>query len=144
MGKLYRSTTQETASTTQETGSTTQETGPGPGEQPFEGSGPRSGPPDALVLDIGGTIGALIIYADETCLGSEIDLTPAGAPRSHHLHTMVRRRRATNKDVIAGLYPEVSEGTYVVWGIADGGPLGEVSVVGGQVSEFQGGNCRAS
>jgi hypothetical protein len=112
-------------------------------EQPFQDSGPRSGPPDALVLDIGGDIGALIIYADESCLGSEIDLTPAGATRSHHLHTMVRRRRATNKDVIAGLYPEVREGAYIVWGLEDSGPLGEVTITGGQVSEFHAGNCRA-
>ena len=82
-----------------------------------------------------------IIYTDESCLGSEIDLTPVGA-RSHHLHTMVRRRRATGRDVIAGLYPEVLEGTYVVWGLEDSGPLGEVTVTGGQVSEFRAGNCR--
>ena len=55
---------------------------------------------------------------------------------------MVRRRRATNKDVIAGLYPEVPEGTYIVWGLEDSGPLGEVTVMGGKVSEFHAGNCR--
>lgn len=111
-------------------------------EEPFVDPGPLSGPPDALVLDIGGDIGALIVYADESCLGSEIDLTPVGAPRSHHLHTMVRRRRATGKDVIAGLYPEVGEGVYTIWGVGATGPLGEVTVVGGRVSEFQGGDCR--
>jgi hypothetical protein len=121
----------------------TQATGPGAGgEQPFEDTGPRSGPPDALVLDIGGDIGALVIYADETCLGSEIDLTPAGAPRSHHVHTMIRRRRATNRDIIAGLWPELREGTYTVWGLDDSGPIGQVTIVGAQVSEFHGGNCR--
>jgi hypothetical protein len=114
----------------------------GEGEQPFEGSGPRSGPPDALVLDIGGNIGALVLYADETCLGSEIDVTPAGAPRGHHIHTMVRRRRATGKDVIAGLYPELLEGSYTIWGLDDTGPIGEVNIVGAQVSEFYVGNCR--
>jgi hypothetical protein len=112
------------------------------GEQPFEDPGPRSGPPDALVLDIGGDIGALIIYADESCLGSEIDLTPVGAPRSHHVHTMVRRRRAIDKDVIAGLYPELREGTYTIWGLGHGGPIGEVTITGGRVSEFHGGHCR--
>jgi hypothetical protein len=55
---------------------------------------------------------------------------------------MVRRRRATNKDVIAGLYPELREGTYIVWGLEDSGPLGEVTITGGQVSEFHAGNCR--
>jgi hypothetical protein len=121
----------------------THTTGLGAGsEQPFEDSGPRSGPPDALVLDIGGEIGALIIYAEESCLGREIDLTPVGSPRSHHIHTMIRRRRATGKDVIAGLYPELQEGTYTVWGLGHGERIGEVTIVGGQVSEFHGGDCR--
>jgi hypothetical protein len=30
----------------------------GPGEEPYSDPGPRSGPADALVLDIGGDIGA--------------------------------------------------------------------------------------
>lgn len=110
-------------------------------EVPFDGAEPRTGPPDALVLDIGGDIGALIIYADERCLGAEVDITPAGTPQSHDLHTMVRRRRATGHDVIAGLYPEVLQGTYTVWGLGHSGPVGEVTVRGGHVSEFQGGDC---
>jgi hypothetical protein len=110
------------------------------GEEPFEDSGPRSGPPDALVLDIGDDVGALIIYAEEACLGSEIDLTPVGAPQSHHIHTMIRRRRATNRDVIAGLFPELREGRYTVWGLGSE-PIGEVTIVGGQISEFHGGDC---
>jgi hypothetical protein len=74
-------------------------------------------------------------------LGAEVDLTPVGTPQSHDLHTMVRRRRATGHDVIAGLYPEVPEGTYTVWGLGHSGPIGEVTVTGGQVSEFDGGDC---
>ena len=114
----------------------------GPAEAPFVDEGPTQGPPEALILDIGGDIGALILYAEESCLGMEIDLTPVGAPRSHHVHTMIRRRRAVNREFIAGVYPELVEGTYTVWGI-DGHPLGEVSVQGGHVSEFRSGNCRS-
>ena len=90
------------------------------------------------MLDIGGDIGALILYADEVCLGAEVDVTPVGQPRSHHQHTMVRRRRATNTDIIAGLYPELREGAYTIWGLDDSGPIGEVTIVGGSVSEFHG------
>ncbi len=110
-------------------------------EAPFVDEGPTQGPPEALVLDIGDDIGALILYADESCLGMEIDLTPAGAPRSHHLHTMIRRRRAVDREFIAGVYPEVVEGIYTVWGIDDL-PLGEVTIEGGRVSEFRSGDCR--
>jgi hypothetical protein len=109
-------------------------------EQPFVDSGPTSGPPDALVLDIGGDVGALLLYADESCLGQEIDLTLTGVPRSHHLHTMIRRRRAFARDVIVGVYAEVAAGDYVLWGL-DGEPLGVVAVAGGEVAEFHGGNC---
>jgi hypothetical protein len=116
---------------------------PGAGEQPFVDSGPTDGPAEALVLDIGGDVGALILYADEACLGEEIDLTPVGVPRSHHLHTMIRRRRAIEREVIVGVYAEVRAGDYTVWGL-DGEPLGEVSIAGGQVSEFQGGACGRS
>jgi selenophosphate synthetase-related protein len=104
--------------------------------------GPTAGPAEALVLDIGGDIGALILYADESCLGMEVDLTPVGAPRSHHMHTMIRRRRAVDREFIAGVYPELVEGVYTVWGI-DGPALGEVMIQGGHVSEFRSGDCRS-
>lgn len=116
--------------------------GSGGGEQPFVDTGPTSGPPEALILDIGDDVGALLLYATEACLGQEIDLTPAGVPRSHHLHSMVRRRRGVDREFIVAVYPEVTAGTYTVWGI-DGGPLGQVEIVGGEVSEFQGGDCRS-
>jgi len=41
----------------------------GPVEAPYVDEGPTNGPPDALVLDIGEDIGALILYAEEGCLG---------------------------------------------------------------------------
>ncbi len=113
----------------------------GPAETPFVDEGPMQGPPEALVLDIGDDIGALVLYADESCLGLEIDLTPVGAPRSHHIHTMIRRRRAVDREFIAGVYPELVEGTYTVWGI-DGLPLGVVTIKGGTVGEFRSGDCR--
>ncbi len=112
------------------------------GETPYVDEGPTDGPPDALILDIGENIGALVLYSEEGCLGREIDLTPAGVPRSHHIHTMIRRRRAFNREFIAGVYPELVEGIYTVWGI-DGFSLGQVTIEGGHVTEFRAGNCRS-
>ncbi len=117
---------------------------PAPGVEPlFVDSGPAAGPAEALVLDIGGHVGALILFADESCLGQEIDLTPAGRPRSHHLHTMIRRRRAVDREFIAGVYPELRAGAYTVWGL-DGGSLGDVTIIGGEVAQFHAGACRNS
>jgi hypothetical protein len=110
-------------------------------EPAFVDEGPLSGPAESLVLDIGGDVGALVLFAELICLGLEIDLTPVGECRSHHLHTMIRRRRAVDREFVAGVYPELTSGTYVVWGV-DGQPLGQVVIVGGTVSEFQAGDCR--
>jgi len=114
----------------------------GAAEAPYVDDGPLAGPAEALVLDIGGDVGALVLYAEEACLGLEVDVTPAGAPRSHHMHTMIRRRRAADREFIAGVYPELVEGTYTVWGM-DGLPLGVVDIAGGRVSEFHAADCRS-
>ncbi|MHB1533436.1 MAG: hypothetical protein ACYC1D_02290 [Acidimicrobiales bacterium] len=113
------------------------------GEEPFVDTGPIKGPPDFVVLDIGGNVGALIVYTDQECLGREIDLTPKGMSRSHHTHTMVRRRKTLDHEVIVGVYPELVAGSYTLWGL-DGRPLGDVVIEGGQVTEYQAGNCGAS
>jgi hypothetical protein len=99
--------------------------------------------PESLVLDIGDDFGALVLYADEACLGHEIDLTPVGQPKSHDIHTVIRRRRAVDLEFVAGVYPELHCGTYTVWG-TDGVALAEVTIIGGQVTEFKAGDCRGS
>ena len=114
-------------------------TAPASGEAPFRDDGP-GGAPESLVLDIGGDIGALILYADEECLGREVDLTPVGLPRSHHTHTMIRRRCAVDREFVAGVYAELQAGTYAVWG-TDGGVIAEIEVAGGRVTEFDAGDC---
>jgi len=110
-------------------------------EVPFDDTAPRDDRPEFLVLDIGDDIGALVLYADEDCLGAEIDLTPVGAERSHHTHTMIRRRRAVSQEFIAGVYPELRSGAYTVWAL-DGSPLVDVTIAGGRVTELHVGNCR--
>jgi len=111
------------------------------GEEPFVDR--LSDTPESLVLDIGGDVGALVLYADESCLGVEIDVTPAGHPRSHHTHTMIRRRRAVDREFVAGVYPELRAGAYTVWG-TDGQALTELVITGGRVTEFDAGSCHAA
>jgi hypothetical protein len=112
---------------------------PASAELPFRDDGP-GGAPESLVLDIGDQIGALILYADENCLGREIDLTPVGLPRSHHTHTMIRRRCAVDREFVAGVYPELPAGAYTVWG-TDGAVIAEVVIAGGRVTEVDAGDC---
>ena len=90
---------------------------------------------ETLVLDIGDDIGALVLVTDAAWIGEEVDVTPSGAPRSHHVHTVIRRRRAGTADIAVGVYPELPAGDYTVWGL-DGRAAGSVTVVGGQVTEL--------
>jgi hypothetical protein len=94
---------------------------------------------DALVLDIGDGVGALVLQTTEDAAGLEIEVSPAGGGR--RTHTIVRRRRLGGRDVFAGVYPELSAGEWIVHG-ADGRPLGTVVIGSGRVTEFDGGACR--
>ena len=115
-------------------------TASGSGEAPYVDEG-IGGTPESLVLDIGENIGALILFADEACLGAEIDITPVGMEKSHKIHTMIRRRRAVDREFVAGVYPELQSGTYTLWGL-DGHALADVVITGGAVTEFDAGDCR--
>jgi hypothetical protein len=107
-------------------------------ELPYVDPGPRSGPPDALVLDIGEGAGALLVHAPEEWIGVELDVTRVGEPRSHHRHLLIRRLRAVGGDVVAGVLPELTAGAYTLWG-PDGDALMLLTVEGGQVTEIHAG-----
>jgi hypothetical protein len=113
------------------------------------------------VLDIGGDIGALILYTDAEYAGREIEVSllddaaghPAEAEHAHghdhthshehgpepahrgRIHTAIHERRAGDLVTYAGIYPELKEGTYRVW-IDDPTLPNQVTIVGGQVAEL--------
>ncbi len=117
------------------------------------------------VLDIGGDIGALILYTDAEYAGREIEVSlldhEAGHPaepehehghehepgherepgheheheHSRRVHTAIHERRAGGLVTYAGIYPELMEGTYRVW-IDDPTLPNQVTIVGGEVAEL--------
>jgi len=105
-----------------------------PAEAPYVDPGPGRGP-EALVLDIGGGTGALLVHAPDAWIGVELDVTRVGEARSHHRHLMIRRLRAGGSDVIAGVLPSIDAGSYTLWG-PDGAPLADVLVESGRITEF--------
>jgi hypothetical protein len=97
---------------------------------------------DALVLNIGEDIGALVVYTAASCEGWVLDLTPAGAPRTHEIHNVVRLRTTpSGETVFAAVFPEVHQGRYSLWGDAPV-PLAQVNVSGGEVCTVCAGDCR--
>jgi hypothetical protein len=86
-----------------------------------------------VVLDIGGDVGALILYTGQEMRGREIEIsrTDRDSPR---VHTAILERRVGNRTVYAGVYPELEAGDYRLWGDDPSQPP-DVTIVTGSVAE---------
>ena len=100
-----------------------------PGEQHVE----RSAVGDA-VLDIGGDVGALVLYTGPAHLGLEIEVSREDDD-TNRVHTMIRERTVQGRLVQAGIFAELRSGRYRIWG---GDPLlpDRVTIAGGKVAEI--------
>ncbi|MGA3146531.1 MAG: phospholipase [Acidimicrobiales bacterium] len=94
-----------------------------------------------VVLDLGGTRGALVIFTPEQLSGEEIEIRPASGPWDG-THTAVRQRDLRDAVAFAGVFGSLPAGGYQVR-IKGGGPDRTVSgttldleVTGGQVTEL--------
>ncbi|MBO1766768.1 hypothetical protein [Allobranchiibius sp. GilTou38] len=96
-------------------------------EQPY-------GPTDAgaVVLDIGGDVGALVLHTTPELVGAEIEVSRVGAgtPRTH---TAVRQRRDGPSVQYAAIFAALHAGDYVVHDL-DGTPTDTVTIIGGHVA----------
>lgn len=99
------------------------------------GSALKAEPGDHLILDIGGDIGALTIYAPPGSTGREIEISPAGEP-AHRTHNVVRPRHTGQEISYAAVFPSLTAGSYLVWA-DDTSPAGTVTIRGGQVARFR-------
>lgn len=113
------------------------------------------------VLDIGGDIGALILYTDAEYNGREIEVSPIDEPDhgqevghddgrepahehghvheqghgpAHRTHTAIHERRSGGEVTYAGIYVELKAGTYRIW-TNDPSLPDRVTIVGGHVAE---------
>ena len=86
------------------------------------------------VLDIGGNIGALILYTDKRFLDREIEISPV-EDDSRRVHTAIHERLLGDQVSCAGVYPELPAGTYRLW-VDDPALPTAVTIVGGEVAEM--------
>jgi hypothetical protein len=111
------------------------------------------------VLDIGGDVGALILYTDAEYDQVEIEISPVDDPAAagghHHgeghdhdhghghehgpehgqrTHTAIHERRAGGQTTYAGIYPQLKAGAYRLW-TEDPTLPDRVTIVGGEVAE---------
>lgn len=90
-------------------------------------------PQAGAVLEIGGSIGALLLHADAARHEQEIHVAPVDDPE-HRTHTVVRAHPLPGGGhVHAALFPELPAGDYRV---VDGdGAL--ITIRGGEVTEYR-------
>lgn len=87
----------------------------------------------SVVLDVGGDIGAVVVYTPDGLLGSEIEIVRRdGGPR---VHTEVRARLLPGAVVSAAVFPDVARGDYTLLGLGTFPSL-DFSVEGGRVTEL--------
>jgi hypothetical protein len=123
-------------------------------ENPYAGQGP-------VLLDIGGTVGALVVTMPGSADGLEVELRATdvgaaqpdghphprdGAPHSHHgaphahsgthhPHVGVVGRPTGAGTVFSLVYPAVEEGEYRLFPLPEGDALLTVHVAGGAVTQ---------
>ena len=86
---------------------------------------------ESVVLDIGGDIGALVLYTGPELHGREIELSPLGADAGR-VHSAVLERSINGRTVFAAVYPELPAGDYHVWSE----PPSRVTITAGGVTEY--------
>jgi hypothetical protein len=87
-----------------------------------------------VVLDLGGGVGALIVYTDPELLGTEVEISPSGDD-SERRHKQVLQREMGPETVTALVYDNLPEGDYTLW-LDDDRWARDVHVDGGRVAEL--------
>lgn len=89
---------------------------------------------DSLVLDIGGSVGALVIHAGPELAEEEIEISPGTATDAPREHNVVHARRDRDRTEYLAVFPSVQAGDYTVWH-HDGSASAVVTINGGEVTE---------
>ena len=76
--------------------------------------GPRRPHPESVVLEIGGEIGALLLYTGPDLLGSEVEISLSGHDDERQ-HKEVLQRPLGACTVYAAAFDGLREGTYTLW-----------------------------
>jgi hypothetical protein len=114
---------------------------------------PVLGPSSAgsVVLELGDTVGVLVLEATAELNGREIEISPVGGTdnhddldhahgdghaHAHRTHSMVRERGTAAGKSYAAVYPGLAVGTYTVWR-DHATPVGTVTIDGGRVTRYR-------
>ncbi len=90
--------------------------------------------PEAVVLDLGGDVGALIIHAEADMHGVEVEISASGEDDLRS-HKEVLEREINGRPAYTAVFDNVREGSYTLW-VDDAARERGVVVTGGSVAEL--------
>jgi hypothetical protein len=90
--------------------------------------------PEFVVLEIGGDLGALIVYTDPGLQGREIEISPTGDD-ARRQHKDVLERSLGGRPSFTAVFDQIPGGGYTLW-VDDQARAREVVVRGGEVAEL--------
>ncbi len=90
--------------------------------------------PEPVVLDIGGDVGALIVYADADLLDTPVEVSPDGRD-DERFHQHVLERPLQGGTTHAAVFDKIDAGKYTLWLHNQSGERGFV-ISGGAVAEL--------
>lgn len=90
--------------------------------------------PEYVVLEIGGDLGALIVYTDPEMHGVEIEISRSGED-DKRAHKDVLERSLGGRPAFSAVFDQVRAGSYTLW-VADAARARDVHVSGGSVAEL--------
>jgi hypothetical protein len=86
-----------------------------------------------VVMELGGDIGALVLYVPAGLDGREIEISRDGDPGGRRTHSQVRPRHLAARTAHAAVYPNLPAGTYTIWR-DEHRPAATAVVTGGQIT----------
>ncbi len=101
---------------------------------PHHAAADHATPGVSSLLDIGGDVGALVVYLPARPPSGELEACPSGRPTAR-FHTGVHLRETGVGPAHVAVFPSVLRGVYDVLDEA-GAPIARVAVAGGAVSEL--------
>ena len=89
--------------------------------------------PEPVVLDIGGDIGALIVYGTAELIDTPVEVSPAGSD-DEKFHQHILERPMPDGTSYAAVFDKITQGAYTLW--LHGEPLArDFTITGGEVAQ---------
>ncbi len=89
--------------------------------------------PEPVVLDIGGDIGALVVYSDAEFIDTPVEVSPTGSD-DERFHQHVLERPMPGGTSYAAVFDKITEGRYTLWFQGEARER-EFQITGGAVAE---------